>query len=146
MSFATDVAKFAELALLEASTKTNAIVYDLFTEVVSRSPTQTAAPYSKGVLINNWVTMIGGNSTKVSGKANMMGYDSLASISNVLQRLPFHKKDALVTFTNNTEQAYYAEVLGWRKGMGTNGWVWNGNTGPYAMVSTAVQYIQNKHP
>jgi len=141
MSFLDDIKAFREQALQDVSKATNAIVYDLFTEVVARSPSPSnPGLFAKGLLANQWYTGVGGAySSDLSSATNDIGVNSLSRISATLSQNPFLRKDNTVTFTNNTEEAYYAEVLGWLPP------IWSGRTGPYKMVASSVQSILNKY-
>ena len=146
MSFFEEMKAATALMLQETSTAMNDVVLDLMSEAVVLSPTSAVGNYSKGVLINQWYSAIGDTpSSEVGSDADMQGTGSLSRLGSTLQQNPFLGKDNTVTFTNNTEQAYYADVLGWRKGMGTNGWMWTGNVGPYSMSANAVNFILGKY-
>lgn len=141
MSFLDDIKAFKEQALQDVSQATNAIVYDLFTEVVARSPSPSnPGVFAKGLLANQWWTETGGAySPSLTSATNSMGIDSLSRISKMLAQQPFLKHDNSVSLTNNTEEAYYAEVLGWKPP------IWSGRTGPYMMVASSVSAILNKY-
>lgn len=141
MSFLDDIKAFREQALQDASNATNLIVSDLFTEVVARSPSPSnPGVFAKGLLANQWWTETGGAySSSLTSSTNDIGVDSLSRISQMLAQQPFLKHDNSVSLTNNTEEAYYAETLGWKPP------IWSGRTGPYMMVATSVQSILNKY-
>ena len=146
MSFADDIKAISERTLKLASDNTNKIVSDLFTQVVVRSPSPSnPGHYAKGLLVNQYYTQVGeGYSSAVSSSTSLSGSDSLQRINDTLASSPFLGKDNTVTLANNTEEAYYADKLGWVKGQGTNGWIWKG-TVPYMMTHGAISYIQNKY-
>jgi hypothetical protein len=143
MSFLDDIKAFREQALQDASQSVNKLVHNLFTEVVARSPSPSnPGQFAKGLLVNQWYPTVGGGySTELGTLTNDIGVDSLSRISKALSQNPFLGKDNTISLTNNTEEAYYAEVLGWPEGLGTNGWNWRGNTGPYMMIANSVQSV-----
>lgn len=150
MSFFSDIQAFEKLCLEQASQNTDNITEELFTQAVVKSPTKMSDPqakFSKGLLVNQWYPEAGGAySSMVTTATNMSGADSLSRIKSTLSAKPFYGKDGVVTLTNNTEQAYRAEKLGWPAGEGANGWVWSGRQStPYAMVAASIQYIIGKH-
>ena len=150
MSFLSDIMAFERNALAKASKNTNNIVEDTFTQAVVRSPSPVSDPtakFSKGLLTNQWYPQIGsGYSSMVTTATNANGIDSLSRIKALLATSPFLGKDNIVSLANNTEEAYYAEVLGWKAGPGTNGWIWSGRqSSPYAMVRGTITYIQGKY-
>src|SRR6202008_2708699 len=141
MGFADDIFKFRDKALLAASSKLNNIVEELFTSIVVLSPSPSnPGKFAKGLLANQYYTSVGANnfSTEVSLSVNDYGIESLSRIKAMVADNPFLGKDNVVTLTNNTEEAYHAEILGWPAGSGANGWKWSGNSLPYKMVSKSV--------
>ena len=147
MGFADDVRKFQEKALLAANKSTNKVVEELFTKVVDKSPTPPGiGGYSEGVLKNQWYPTSGsGYSGEVGTSASNIGAGSMSRIKSLLSEDLFYGRDNIVSLANNTEQAYYAEVLGWLPGKGTNGWIWSGNVGPYRMVSMSIVEVVGKY-
>lgn len=143
----SDLQAFSDKAMLQASTNTNKIVEDLFKQTVLGSPSPSnPGVFAKGLLVNQYYTEVGGGySTDVGTATDDFGADSYFRIAETLAEQPFLNKDNVVTLANNTEEAYYADKLGWKAGLGTNGWVWTGNVGPYAMRTNAVNYIISKY-
>lgn len=142
MSFADEMKAFQKLALTEMSDGMNLAGSDFFQEAVAKSPTKPEANYAQGYLKNNWYTSVGETASSDVGSApDTNGYASLSRISNTFKSNPFYGKDNLVSLSNNTEQAYFADVLGWPSGLGTNGWVWSGRVGPYNMTAHSVNYL-----
>lgn len=146
MSFASDIKAFQEKALLAANKKTTAAIEELFTTAVVESPSPAGqGEYSKGLLANQWYSMIGGFSSALTSATNPNGADSLSRIKATLASLPFYGKDNVVTLTNNTNYAYRAEVLGWPLGEGTNGWHWSGRVGGYGMIAKSVAKVKGTY-
>lgn len=144
MGLADDIRKFADKAQKAMSDNTNKIVQDLFKAAVDYSPSPTRDPtgrYAKGLLVNQWYFSVGTPSTDVGSSLSDNGSDSLARIQEITSVLPFMSKDNVVYLSNNTEEAYYANKLGWEQGKGTNGWIWAGAPA-YYMTDKAVAYIQ----
>lgn len=134
MSFADDIQAFADKAKLAMSTNTNNIVESLCTQAVINSPSPSnPGPFAIGLLANQWYSAVGASPSAAVGSAtNDMGLDSISRIQATLSSKPFFGQDNIVTFANNTDHAYYAEVLGWLPPR------WSGAIGPYAMARTAV--------
>lgn len=141
MSFTEQMKAWREKALQKASQSTNNIVYDLFTEVVAKSPSPSnPGHFARGLLANQWYSEAGGAYSPVRSSAtNDIGIDSISRVSSTLSQAPFLRKDSVVTFTNNTEEAYYAETLGWKPPL------WSGDVGPYHMVALSINEILNKY-
>ena len=143
MSFESDIKAFQAKALLAASKKTSNAVEELFTTAVVESPSPAGqGEYSKGLLANQWYSMVVGTSTQLSSATNPSGADSLSRIKATLASLPFYGKDSVVTLTNNEPYAYRADQIGWPQGEGTNGWHWSGRVGGYHMTQKAVQKVK----
>lgn len=146
MSFLLDIEAFKDKALLAASTSANRITEEFMTKVVENTPTKQIGNYAKGLLINQWYPSPDGQfSTAVSGTINVNGSDSLSRIKSTIASNAFLGKDGVITLTNNLGYAYRAEKLGWPQGEGSDGWVWSGRQGPYAMVAKSIVYIQGKY-
>ncbi len=150
MSFLNDVMAFEKKALLAASNSTGKIANDMFTEPVLRSPSgpkaSHSADHSNGVLINQWYPVIGSTAdTYFDNTADKNGSGSLSRIDGLFATQPFLGKDNVLTMSNNTPQAYHAEVIGWPAGKGTNGWYWSGNAQRYFMVRNSIPYILGKY-
>ena len=147
MSFADDVKKWQEKALQAANAATCKVFEELSNSVVALSPTQAlGAKYSQGQLKNQWYAAVGPTpSGAVSSATNDSGADSLARIKASIAQKPFFGKDNVLTLANNTEQAIYAEVLGWKPGEGTNGWVWSNDVKPYRMVALSTSKIKGQY-
>lgn len=146
MSFLSDIKAFQEKALKAASTNTTNIAQDAFLSAVDYSPSPSnPGPYAKGLLVNQYYAAIGNTpSSAVSTATNPTGEDSKARIKLLVASLPFFGKDNTVTLANNTEEAFYADKLGWAAGAGTNGWVWTGKA-PYFMTAKAMSFIESKY-
>lgn len=147
MSFLSDIKAFQEKALKAASTNTTNIAQDAFLAAVNYSPSPSnPGPYAKGLLVNQYYVAIGNTpSSAVSTATNPTGEDSKARIKLLVASLPFMGKDNTVSLSNNTEEAIYADKLGWKPGPGTNGWIWTNNTPPYFMTAKAMSYIESKY-
>jgi len=147
MSFADDVKKWEQKALLAANAATCKVFEELSTSAVELSPTHAlGAKYSQGQLKNQWYAAVGPTpSTAITAATSDSGADSLARIKASIAQKPFFGKDNILTLANNTEQAYYAEVLGWKPGEGTNGWVWSNDVKPYRMVALSVAATKGKY-
>lgn len=142
MGFASDIRAFVDKAEKSMSDNTNKIVTDLFTKAVVLSPSPVnPGPYAKGLLINQWYFSVGVPSSEIGTTTSDNGSDSITRIQDIVTLNPFLGKDSTVYLSNNTEEAYYADVLGWAQGQGTNGWIWTGKQGPYRMRAQAIQYI-----
>ena len=146
MSFLSDIKAFQEKAIKAASTNTVNIAQDAFLAAVDYSPSPSnPGPYAKGLLVNQYYVAIGNTpSSAVSTATNPTGEDSKARIKLLVASLPFMGKDNTVSLSNNTEEAYYADKLGWAAGAGTNGWTWTGKA-PYFMTAKAMSYIESKY-
>lgn len=146
MSFLSDIKAFQAKALKAASTNTTNIVQEAFLATVNYSPSPSnPGPYAKGLLVNQYYIAIGNTpSSEVSTATSDTGEASKTRIKLLSVSLPFFGKDNIVTLANNTEEVHYANKLGWEKGKGTNGWVWNGAL-PYFMADKAMSYIKNKY-
>lgn len=146
MSFSEDIKAHKKLVLEELSSALNLVTHDLFTEVVARSPSPSnPANFARGYLVNQYYTQIGGISTTLGTAINDIGVDSLSRISSTLSEKPFYGKDNSVSMSNSTEEMIYAEELGWKAGLGTNGWKWSGRVAPYNMIKLSVLDIQSRH-
>lgn len=145
MSFASDVLKFKEKALLHANKSVCNTFESLASEVIDRSPNAPdhIGRYAKGTLKDNWYTSIGSPSSEVSSSANLSGISSLSRFKAILAQAPFLGKDNTLYFTNNTNYAARVEYLGWPQGEGSNGWVWAGAQ-PYHMVTMSVANLIGK--
>lgn len=145
MGFAQDIRNWNEKALKAASDNTNKIVQELFDLPVNYSPSPTRpGPYATGLLVNQWYPSIGTPDLSVTNVTNDYGADSFARISAMVSTNPFNGKDNVVYLTNSTEEAIYADRLGWVRGKGTNGWVWSGKPA-YFMRDKALLNIQAKY-
>lgn len=146
MSFESDIKAFQAKALLAANKSVCKVVEEVFTQTVVLSPSPSnQGPYAKGLLANQYYTDVGGSfSGDITSATNPNGADSLSRIKATMASQPFFGKDNVVTLTNNTEEAIYAERLGWKKGEGTNGWTWSG-TPAYGMVVKAVIATKAKY-
>jgi hypothetical protein len=124
----------------------NLITHDLFTEVVARSPSPTnKGNFAKGLLVNQYYTAINDYNYSSGASTNDIGVDSLSRISTTLNASPFLGKDAFVSMSNSTEEMIYAEEIGWKTGLGTNGWKWSGRVAPYSMIKNSAVFIQSKY-
>ena len=146
MSFLSDIKTFQEKALKAASTNTTNIVQEAFLATVNYSPSPSnPGPYAKGLLVNQYYIAIGPTpSSEVSNSTNDTGESSKARIALLTSSTEFYGKDGIVTIANNTEEAHYANKLGWQAGKTVNGWTWSGAT-PYYMTDKAMSYIKNKY-
>ncbi len=142
MGFADDIRAFSERAQKAASDNTNKIVEDLFILNVKLSPSPSnPGPYAIGKLVNNWMPSVGTPDMSVTTATSPTGADSISRIVSLKDAQAFMGKDNTVYLTNSTEEAYYADVLGWAAGKGTNGWSWSGRSGPYIIRQQSIQYI-----
>jgi hypothetical protein len=141
MGLKDDLLAFREKALQQASISTNKIVRDLDTQAVNLSPSPSnPGPFAKGLLVNQWYASVGSSpSSEVGTATSDTGVDSLSRLEATLASNPFYGKDNIVTFANNVDHAYYAEVLGWQPPL------WSGHQGPYAMARGAVTYTIAKY-
>lgn len=146
MSFLSDIKVFQAKALKAASTNTTNIAQEAFLATVNYSPSPSnPGPYAKGLLVNQYYIAIGNTpSSEVSTATSDTGEASKSRIKMLSASLPFFGKDNTVTLANNTEEAFYADKLGWAAGAGTNGWVWTGKA-PYFMTAKAMSYIESKY-
>lgn len=147
MSFLSDIKSFQEKALKAAADNTARIVKDAFITPVNYSPSPSnPGPYAKGLLANQWYPSVGNIfSTDISTATNPTGEDSKARIELVITSNIFYGKDAVTSLSNNTQEANYANKLGWKAGDGTNGWVWSGNAVPYFMTAKTESYLVSKY-
>lgn len=148
MGFSQDVFKFRDKALLAANVSVNRIVEELFTSIVVLSPSPVnKGPFARGYLVNQYYPAIGANnfSTSLSLSTSDYGIESLSRIKAIIAQNLWLGKDAVVTLTNNTEEAYRAEIIGWPAGGGSNGWRWSGKARPYKMVATSINNIIGKY-
>jgi hypothetical protein len=149
MSFLSDIENFKEQALQDASEAMNTVVSDFFIKTIQLSPTSASiprvAPYATNLLVNQYYTAsgIGNFSGELGSSTNVNGSDSLNRVKALLEEHLFYGRDNAVSLSNNTEEAYYADKLGWQKGQGTNGWVWKG-AAPYNMTEGALSYVLSK--
>ena len=146
MSFLSDIEAFQERALQNASESVNKVVGELFTSVVALSPSPTnKGNYALGELSNQWYTASGTTpSAEVGTAISDNGADSLARISSTVEEHLFYGRDNQVSLSNNTEQAIYAELLGWLPGKGTGNWIWRG-VPAYHMVSKSLNIVLNNN-
>lgn len=146
MSFLSDIKAFQAKVLKAASTNTTNIAQEAFLATVNYSPSPSnPGPYAKGLLVNQYYIAIGNTpSSEVSTATSDTGEASKSRIKLLSVSLPFFGKDNTVTLANNTEEAHYANKTGWKKGEGTNGWVWTGRA-PYFMTAKAMSYIESKY-
>lgn len=146
MGFADDIRSFADKALQKASTNTMTIAQDVGRLSVNFSPSPSnPGPYAVGLLANQWYPSIGTIDTTVTAATSSNGSDSLSRIEALSSTNAFLNRDNVVYITNSTEEAWYADKLGWKKGLGTNGWVWSGNSYAYFMRDQAITYIQQAY-
>jgi hypothetical protein len=145
--FVFDIKAFENAALLEMNKALCRDAEELFSEVVVESPDPPGVGgFAKGLLKNSWYIDAAGDTDNTVGTTpNTTGADSLSRIKAVLTTLPFYGRDGAVSLTNSLEYAYRAEAIGWPAGEGTNGFVWSGRVGPYAMVQTAITNFKAKH-
>lgn len=142
MGFASDIRAFVEKAEKSMSDNTNKIVQDLFIAAVNYSPSPSnPGPYAIGLLANQWYASVSFPDLSLTSSTSPNGADSLSRIMALKDSNAFLGKDNTVYLSNNTEEAYYANRLGWQKGQGTNGWIWAGAPA-YYMTDKAVNYIQ----
>lgn len=146
MGFAEDIKAWSDSVIEAANTNTNEAVSTYFNQVVALSPDPPGmAGYATGNLKDQWYTSsgVGAYSSEVGSSKASGGQSSLTRIGALVSEDLFYGRDNSVALTNNTEQAYYAEVTGWPKGAGTNGWIWKG-AAPYRMVDLSIQYTLNQ--
>jgi len=145
MGFSSDIAAFRDKALQAASTNTMTIAQEVGRMEVAFSPSPiNPGPYATGLLINQYYPSVGAPDFTVTTATNSSGADSLARINALAETNAFLGKDNVVYITNSTEEAYYADKLGWQKGLGTNGWIWKG-AAAYYMRDQAITYIQQAY-
>ncbi len=134
---------FEEKALLQANTSVSNVAKDLFTKVVSITPSVVfPGHWAKGHLANQYYLEWGGSfSSEISNAISDNGNDSLTRIQVGLNTLGFYKKDNVVTFTNNVDYAYRAEHIGWLQADNPR---WKNRTA-YKMISISINYIKGKY-
>jgi hypothetical protein len=103
----------------------------LFKAIVSLSPTDPGAPYSKGEFINNWIVGFNSISNAQRGSYNYDGIESLNDIAKIRGSKVFFRRDGKVTLTNNTPYGFRVEYKGWPQPE------WSGRQGPYAPIAKA---------
>lgn len=151
MSFLSDIEDFKEKVLQAASDNTNTVYSDLFNKEVELSPSSLMqplrAPYSNDLMKNQWYATSGNSySRQVGSVASSSGSDSLSRISSLVDEHLFYGRDNAVSLSNSTEEAYYADKLGWAKGFDArSGWTWKG-AAPYNITQGAIAFILNKYP
>jgi len=125
MGFASDIRAFQEKALKNTSDNTNKVFSDLSTLVIRFSPSPSnPGPYAKGLLVNQYYFSVGTPDLSVTSSTSPAGADSLSRLDAFLANNPWLAKDNTAFIANSTQEAYYADILGWVAGKGTNGWVW----------------------
>lgn len=141
MSFAASIKANSTKLLHDVNSKVYQIAKELFTKVVSLTPSPSnPGPYATGHLVNQWYPEEGDYfSEELDSNTSPIGSGSISRISG-LKGVQFFAKDGKLTLTNNLSYAYRAEVLGWPEGEG-----WSGQIGPYRMVAKAIQAIAAKY-
>jgi len=141
-SFTASLEKNINKALAEVNDKCYIIAFDLFTTVVSLSPTQPSAKYAKGHFINNWYSAANVFFFPTSPSTS---YDCMASLSNFValkSTRVFHGNDGFVSLSNSLSYARNVEYDGWKQSENPS---WSGNVGPYAPVRTALLMTAPKY-
>ncbi len=146
MSLLSAAIAFREKALQDASNNTNQVFSSFMKQAVNYSPTFGLGRYSTGHLINQWYTASGDSpSSEVGSAIDASGSASIQRIDKLVDEHLFYGRDNTVTLTNNTQQAIYADKLGWEAGLGTNGWTWTGRVKAYNMTTNALNYTLGKY-
>lgn len=146
MGIASDIKAFREKALKAASDNTNNVFRDSGKLVIRFSPSPSnPGPYATGLLVNQWMFSIGMPDLSVGTATSPTGADSISRLDAFLATNPWLGKDATAYITNSTEEAIYADLLDWKKGQGTNGWIWSGRAGAYQMRAQTIIYIQQAY-
>ena len=129
MSFFEKSVKAATSKILDdINTKCYQVSWELFSLVVSKTPSQTnPGPTSKGLLANQWYPQTGSASSAKGTSTSPNGSDSLARIKSLLNGREFYSKEGRFTLSNNLDYALQAESEGWRR------------TTPYRMVALSLQ-------
>lgn len=146
MGFASDIRAFKDKALKSASDNTSKVFSDLSALVIRFSPSPSnPGPYAKGLLVNQYYFSVGNPDLSVTSSTSPTGADSLNRLAAFLESSPWLGKDNTAFIANSTQESYYADILGWAAGKGTNGWVWTGKQGPYMMRAQAITYVQQAY-
>lgn len=146
MGFSSDIKAFRDKAIKNASDNTNNVFRDLGTLVVRFSPSPSnPGPYAKGLLVNQWYFSVGAPDLSAGTTTNPTGSDSLSRLDAFIGTNPFLGRDATAYIANSTQEAMYADLLGWAAGKGTNGWIWSGRSGAYHMRQMSIVYIQQAY-
>jgi hypothetical protein len=134
MSFSGSLRRNGNKALLDVNTKCYAIARELFTSIVSLSPSPAIGSlWSEGLLVNQWYPKNGqGFSSEYTAVTSDYGAGSLSRVAQ-FNGLEFKGRDGAVTFANNSHYAYQAEAIGWDR------------TKPYRMVAKSLQKIGAKY-
>lgn len=146
MSFADDIKKWEQKALLAANTSLCKAVESLFTDEVVLSPIKPTANYATGLLKNSFYPQAGGGYDMTVGTVpDDSGTGSLSRIKALMATKPFLGRDNIVSLTNSVPEAYRADVLGWPSGEGTNGWIWSGKVTAYGFTSQALNNFKGAY-
>lgn len=114
--------------LVAVNLKCYEIAWELFSSVVSKTPSPTnPGRYAKGLLVNQWYPQERSASSAKGSTKSPSGSDSLSRIRAMLNGLEFYDKDGKFTLSNNLDYAVQAESRGWQR------------TPPYRMVALSLQ-------
>jgi len=141
-SFTASLEKNINKVLTEVNDKCYIISFDLFTKVVSLSPTQPSAKYAKGHFINNWFSAANTYSMSTTPSVSYDGMSSLSSIAALKSTKVFLGTDGFVSLSNSLSYARNVEYEGWKKSENPS---WTGTVGPYAPVRTALTMTAAKY-
>ena len=137
--FEKSVRAAAHKVLVAVNLKCYQITWELFTSVVSKTPSPTnPGKYATGLLANQWYPMERGSSGSRGGATNPSGADSVARIRAMMNGVEFYDRDGKITLSNNLDYAGQAESVGWNPPR------WKG-TAPYRMVALSLQATVAKY-
>lgn len=125
--------------LSKVSKKCNEIAWDLFTNIVSKTPSPAnPGPYAKGLLANQWYVQENLASSALGSGTSPNGASSLSRINAIKNSSAFLNKDGRLILSNNVPYAGMAESTGWNPPR------WAG-TPPYRMVALSLQEAAAKY-
>lgn len=125
--------------LVDTNLKCYEISWDLFSGIVSRTPSPTnPGKHAEGVLVNQWYPAQGGFSSSGGTDKSPSGSGSLARIKAMMNGVDFYNKDGRFTLSNNLPYGILAETLGWQPPK------WSG-VPPYRMVALSLQATLAKY-
>jgi hypothetical protein len=130
MGFAASVRQNTSRMIARVDYAIQARARKLFTHIVDLTPSPAnGAPFSKGLLANQWYVAVNGISDELSSSCSPSGADSISRINSIPVGV-WRSADGFVSMANNVDYAFQAEYIGWLPPR------WTGRQGPYAMVSS----------